>query len=66
MRITRTLATAGLTLATLGLAGTASIASAAPVTTNPPTVSAAAPTQGAHSGGQVLALTQGGCPLCLP
>ncbi|MFE7094260.1 hypothetical protein [Streptomyces erythrochromogenes] len=63
MRITRTLATAGLTLAALGLAGTASIASAAPVTA---TTSASASVQGAHTGNQVFASLPAKCPTCHP
>ncbi|MFE7181907.1 hypothetical protein [Streptomyces erythrochromogenes] len=64
MRITRTLATAGLTLAALGLAGTASIASAAPVSAV--TTTASAPVQGAHTGQQVFASLPAKCPTCHP
>ncbi|WP_405419835.1 hypothetical protein [Streptomyces erythrochromogenes] len=65
MRITRTLATAGLTLAALGLAGTASIASAAPVSAVT-TTAASAPVQGAHTGDQVFASLPANCPKCHP
>ncbi|MFD7083131.1 hypothetical protein [Streptomyces sp. NPDC059918] len=65
MRINRTLATAGLTVAALGLAGTASIASAAPSSTS--TVAAVSPQGGKkvsvappESGGRSLAFAQDG------
>ncbi|MFF9983661.1 hypothetical protein [Streptomyces erythrochromogenes] len=64
MRITRTLATAGLTLAALGLAGTASIASAASVSAV--TTTASVPVQGAHTGHQVFASLPAKCPKCHP